>query len=155
MTFHLFSSAFAPRSTIPARHTCDGDDVSPPLEWSEPPDGVQGFALIMSDPDAPKGTWYHWGVYDIPATAYELPEAFPKEPEVEGIRQALNNFRKYGWGGPCPPHHHHVKHHYRFRLLALDTDHLALPIDATCRELERVAEAHILDETTLTGIFHR
>lgn len=165
MAFTLFSPAFAKRSHIPAHHTCDGDDLSPPLEWSDPPEGTRSFALVVADPDAPKGTWYHWGIFDIPAGYVELPEAFPHPPEeldaplppelAEGIRQARNSFGRVGWNGPCPPHFHHVKHHYRFHLMALDVEHLDLPDGVNAHRLEKACEAHVIGETILTGIYHR
>ena len=158
MAFTLNSSAFAKRSPIPPRYCCDGENVSPPLEWSDPPEGTRSFALVVSDPDAPKGIWFHWGVFDIPARFVEIPEAFPVEPDPaddSGIRQARNSFGTVGWNGPCPPHFHHVKHHYRFRLMALDVERLGLPEDVNAHHLERSAEEHLISDTVLTGLYHR
>ena len=107
MAFKLTSTAFQAGGTIPKKFTCDGPDLSPGLAWTDPPAGTQSLSLIMDDPDAPVGTWVHWVLYDLPASASELPENVPKENELSnGARQGRNDFRKIGYGGPCPPEGH-------------------------------------------------
>jgi Raf kinase inhibitor-like YbhB/YbcL family protein len=99
----LASSAFADGSAIPRRFTCDGDNLSPPLQWSGAPAGTRSFVLLCDDPDAPSGTWHHWAAYDIPPTAVELAVGAAQDKKM---KQAVNDFRKPGYGGPCPPHGH-------------------------------------------------
>ena len=104
MSFTLETAAFEPESTIPKKYTCDGPDVSPALRWNEPPQGTESFALIADDPDAPVGTWVHWVLFNLPATTRELPEGVPKVKELSGGGlQGTTDFRKIGYGGPCPP----------------------------------------------------
>lgn len=118
MAFTIRSSAFAPGTEIPRKHTCEGADVSPPLQWSEAPVGTKGFALICDDPDAPAGTWVHWVVYGIPPEATGLAEAVPASPRLpDGSLQGRNDFGRVGYGGPCPPPG--APHRYFFRLYAL------------------------------------
>src|SRR2546421_9552071 len=104
MAFTLTSSAFTEGAPIPAKHTCDGTDVSPPLAWSGAPSGAAGFALIMDDPDAPAGTWVHWVLYDLPARSSALAENVAKtETLKDGAVQGRNDFPRTGYGGPRPP----------------------------------------------------
>lgn len=104
MAFSLTSPAFLHEQTIPASYTCDGEDVSIPIHWADPPDGTRAFALVMEDPDAPSGTFTHWVMYDLPAATQELPEGIPKvEQPPNGARQGLNDFHRVGYAGPCPP----------------------------------------------------
>jgi hypothetical protein len=154
MAFRLTSTAFANARRIPDLHTCDGQDTSPPLAWSDVPDGARSLALIVTDPDAPVGTWYHWAVFDIPPESTGLAPAYPSEARQEGCRQAINDFRRVGYGGPCPPRGH-GQHHYRFRLMALNVRHLDLPEGADCRDVEAAAEAHLLIDVSLTGLYSR
>jgi Raf kinase inhibitor-like YbhB/YbcL family protein len=119
MALTLKSSAFGQEQRIPDRYTCEGDDISPPLSWSGAPPRTQSFALVCSDPDAPMKTWYHWAIFDIPATADHLDEGVGSRVRAGGLRQAVNDFGRPGYGGPCPPKGH-SEHHYRFHLLALD-----------------------------------
>jgi Raf kinase inhibitor-like YbhB/YbcL family protein len=154
MAFRLSSAVFADGASIPKRHTCDGADLSPPLAWSGGPAGAKGFALVLSDADAPGGTWYHWAVFDIPAAALSLDEAQPKDAAVGAVRQGLNDFRRTGYGGPCPPRGHGV-HRYRFLLTALDVASLGLKPGAGCREVEREAKRHALGEAHLVGTYGR
>ena len=114
----LSSSAFTDGGTIPRRFTCDGEDLSPPFQWSEPPSGTRSFVLLCDDPDAPSGTFRHWALYDIPADRAELVQGFDRSCEKEGLKRAINDFNRLGYQGPCPPHRH-GPHHYHFRLLAL------------------------------------
>lgn len=150
----LTSSAFADGATIPRRYTCEGEDVSPPLAWSDPPASTGSFVLLCDDPDAPGGTWHHWAAYDIPADRTELAEGAAQQRGASNFKQAINDFRKSGYGGPCPPPRHGL-HHYHFRLLALALDRLAIPDGSTCRVVEREARKHVLDEATLVGVYQR
>jgi Raf kinase inhibitor-like YbhB/YbcL family protein len=109
----FISSAFDDRAAIPRRFTCDGENLSPPLQWSGTPAGARSFVLLCDDPDAPAGTWHHWAAYDIPPTTTELADDAAQNTKM---KQAVNDFRKVGYGGPCPPHGH-GPHHYHFRPL--------------------------------------
>ncbi len=151
---HLTSTAFEDGAAIPRRHTCDGEDTSPPLDWSEAPAAARSFALFCDDPDAPGGTWHHWAAYDIPAGQDALAQDAARHAGRGGFKQGVNDFRKIGYGGPCPPHRH-GPHHYRFRLLALSIDRLPMPQDAPCRDIERKAREHSIAEAVLTGVYER
>jgi Raf kinase inhibitor-like YbhB/YbcL family protein len=149
------SPAFDPGSTLPAKHTCDGEDISPPLRWNEPPEGTQSLVLIADDPDAAdrfsSEEFVHWVMYDIPPEVRELPEALPPDPilftaEVEGV-QGKNDFDRYGYSGPCPPT---GIHRYTFKLYALDT-FLDLPPGATKDEVLAAMADHVLAESTIEG----
>lgn len=148
----LTSSAFTHGAMIPKEYTCDGKDISPPLSWSDPPEKTQSFALIMDDPDAPMGTWVHWVIYNIPATARGLPGGVPKDADLpDGSRQGRNSWRKIGYGGPCPPS---GTHRYFFKLYALDIV-LTLASGATKDELLKAMEGHILANAELMGRYAR
>ncbi len=148
----LASPVFADGSAIPRRFTCDGENLSPPLQWRQAPAGTLSFALLCDDPDAPGGTWHHWAAYDIPAASGGLPAAI--RPHDPGLRQATNDFRRAGYGGPCPPRGH-GPHRYRFHLLALSVAGLALSAPNSCTAVEREARKHLLAEATLTGVYQR
>jgi Raf kinase inhibitor-like YbhB/YbcL family protein len=149
----LSSSAFTEGGTIPAKYTCDDKNVSPPLKWSGIPADAKAFALIADDPDAPVGTWVHWVLYDLPATATELAEDIPKSQYVAaGARQGLNDFRHLGYGGPCPPPG--KPHRYFFKLYALDAA-LDLKPGATKKDLERAMDKHVLAHAQLMGTYKR
>ena len=149
--FQLQSSAFSNGGAIPTKFTCDAADLSPALSWNDPPAGTKAFALIMDDPDAPAGTWVHWVLYDLPASVRELPEGVPKAKDLEiGARQGSNDFRRIGYGGPCPPRG--AAHRYSFRLYALD-QHTQLPAGAAKGDLERAMKGHILAQSELIGRF--
>jgi Raf kinase inhibitor-like YbhB/YbcL family protein len=150
----LSSSAFSGGSPIPRRFTCDGEDLSPPLEWGGAPAETQSFVLLCDDPDAPAGTWHHWAAYDIPAAQTTLAEGGAKHADRQGFNQAINDFQQPGYGGPCPPRGH-GPHHYHFRLLALSVDRLAIHQHPSCREVEREARKHVLTEAILVGIYER
>lgn len=153
MALKLESPAFSPGGDIPRQYTCDGPDLSPPLRWSDPPAGTQSLALICDDPDAPAGTWVHWVLYRIPPSARELPEGIPKQEELaDGSRQGRNDFRKIGYGGPCPPRG--PKHRYYFRLYALDIVP-DLPAGATKAQLLQAMDGHILAQGELMGRYGR
>ena len=148
----LESDAFEPSGMIPSEHTCDGMDVSPPLAWSDPPGNTASFALVFDDPDAPSGSWVHWIVWNIPAAEHRLTQEVEKSAEVSGgIRQGTNDFRRVGYGGPCPPS---GTHRYFFRLFALDTV-LAFPASATRKDLERAMRGHVLAQAELMGKYQR
>jgi len=150
----ISSTAFSEGSAIPNRYTCDGGDISPPLEWHDPPAGTRSFALLCDDPDAPGGTWHHWAAYDIPRALASLAEGAARHAQRQGFKQATNDFQRTGYGGPCPPHQHGL-HHYHFRLLALSVEHLAVGKSPSCRDVEREARKHVLAETSLIGIYER
>src|SRR5438046_3792505 len=117
--FEPGSRAFKAGETIPRKHTRDGQDLSPALAWTAPPPGTKSFALVCDDPDAPAGTWVHWVLYGVPASATSLPEGVRPAPTLDdGSRQGTNDFRRTGYGGPCPPRG--APHRYSFRLYALD-----------------------------------
>ena len=138
--------------SIPARYTCDGEDVSPPLEWSGVPKGANTLALTCDDPDAPSGLWVHWVVFDLPPSVTGLPEGVPPTPEISGGgRQGKNDFRKIGYGGPCPPS---GTHRYVFTLYALDSPS-GLPAGATRQDLLAATKNHVLGQATLTGTYSR
>lgn len=152
MPFELTSDAFAPGEAIPRQYTCDGDDISPPLAWSSPPPGVQSFALIADDPDAPMGVWIHWVLYNLPAHVRSLPEAVPATAELpDGSRHGKNSWQRLDYGGPCPPS---GAHRYFFKLYALDTL-LDLDVDAGKETLLRAIEGHILAQAELVGVYSR
>ena len=150
----LRSSGFRNGTMIPRRFTCDGEDVSPPFEWSGTPAGTRSFVLLCDDPDAPAGTWHHWAAYDIPADQTGLTEGAARGAAGKSFKQAINDFRKPGYGGPCPPHLHGI-HHYHFRLLALSVDRLPLGVKPSCKEVEREARKHAISEATLVGLYER
>lgn len=154
MSLSLTSEAFADGQRIPARYTCDGEDLSPPLAWSGAPPGTRSFALFCEDPDAPAGTWHHWAAFDIPAGTTRLAEGVPRAAQVGDLRQASNDFRQPGYGGPCPPKGHGV-HRYRFRLLALDLEHLPVAGRPGCRDVARAARPHALASAELVGTYSR
>lgn len=145
----LTSAAFAEGGTIPAKYTCDGVDVSPPLAWSGVPAGTKAFALIADDPDAPAGTWVHWVLYNVPGSVAQLPEGVSGPG---GAAQGRNDFRKAGYGGPCPPPG--KPHRYFFKLYALDAS-LALKAGAIKAEVERAMQGHALAQAQLMGTYGR
>jgi Raf kinase inhibitor-like YbhB/YbcL family protein len=153
MTIELHSTAFQPGATIPKPYTGDGADQSPPLSWSEPPAGTKSLALICEDPDAPRGIWTHWVLFNLPADTRELKEGVPaKETLSNGARQGKNDFKNIGYGGPAPPKG--KPHRYFFKLYALDAT-LDLPAGATRTELLDAMKGHILAEGQLMGKYGR
>ena len=152
MSFEIRSTAFSDGNEIPKKYTCDGADVSPSLSWKDAPAGTQSFALIADDPDAPAGTWTHWVIWNIPATAASLPEGMQKVEESGGIRQGRNDFKRMGYGGPCPPPG--KPHRYFFKLYALDAK-LEMAPGAGKKELERAMKGHVLAQTELKGKYGR
>ena len=146
------SSAFGNGKSIPSKYTCDGADFSPPLEWSESPAGTKSFALICDDPDAPMGTWVHWVIYDIPSATTMLAEGISREKELPGGGiQGINDFRRIGYGGPCPPG---GTHRYFFKLFALDAM-LSLKPGITKDQLLKAMRGHILAEAQTMGTYRR
>ena len=150
----LISTAFSDGATIPRRFTCDGEDVSPALQWFDAPAQTKSFVLLCDDPDAPAGTWRHWSVYNIPVDQTGLVEDAGRPKSHDDFKQAINDFRRSGYGGPCPPHRHGI-HHYHFRLLAVSCADLALHKEPSCEEIERAARKYALAEATLVGIYQR
>src|SRR4051794_15669929 len=144
----LTSDAFADGQAIPAQYTCDGANQSPALQWSDPPQGTRSLALIVDDPDAPSGTYRHWGAYDIPASARSV--AAGQHIGAE----AVNSFGEPGYGGPCPPKGH-GPHHYRFKLYALDVDRLDLGPAAKVIDVENGARKHAIAMGELIGTYER
>lgn len=153
MTMKLTSKGFGDGQPIPAKFTCDGADVSPPLEWSGAPAGTKSFALICDDPDAPMGTWVHWVLYGLPAATSGLAEKTPKDDTLpNGGKQGINDFQHAGYGGPCPPPG--KPHHYHFKLYALDIEP-TLKAHATKQDLLKAMKGRILAEAWLTGVYQR
>lgn len=152
MAMRLTSPAFTEGGGIPRRFTCDGDDFSPPLVWSGAPAATRSFALVCRDPDAPGGTWYHWAAFDITRQTSSLAEHCP--PGSTALQQAINDFGKNGYGGPCPPRGH-GPHNYHFTLYALRADHIEAPRAVHCRDIEKAAKAHAIETAELVGIYGR
>lgn len=148
----LFSSAFEDGGVIPQRYTCDGENTSPPLEWSAAPPGTQAYVMIVDDPDAPSGTFVHWLLYDIPVSENGLTEAVGKPgAEAGGGLQGRNGFGDQGYGGPCPPS---GTHRYYFRLYALQQS-LRLPAGARRQEVEQAMEGRVMEMAELMGRYER
>jgi Raf kinase inhibitor-like YbhB/YbcL family protein len=148
----ITSSVFTEGSIIPSKYTCDGQDISPPLEWKDIPAGTKSFALICDDPDAPRGTWVHWVAYNIPPNISKLDENVKPELELKnGVIQGNNDWPKIGYGGPCPPS---GTHRYYFKLYALDT---ILPIKpgASKAQLLNAMKGHVIAEAQLMGKYKR
>ncbi len=153
MPFALKTTAFQEGGSIPKKFTCDGADVSPALSWQDAPAGTQSFALIADDPDAPVGTWTHWTIWNIPAKTSALPEAVPKtEESTDGTRQGRNDFKRIGYGGPCPPPG--KPHRYFFKLYALGA-RLDVSAGAGRNELERAMKGRILSQAEIMGKYGR
>jgi Raf kinase inhibitor-like YbhB/YbcL family protein len=149
----ITSSTFQPGGPIPVECTCDGEDRSPQLAWSDIPVATRSFALICDDPDAPRGTWVHWVLFNLPADAVELTPGVPRAPELpSGARQGINDSGDIGYSGPCPPSG--KPHRYFFRLYSLDTA-LNLPPGVTRSDLDQAMADHILAEATIMGTYQR
>jgi Raf kinase inhibitor-like YbhB/YbcL family protein len=148
------SSAFTEGARIPTKFTCDGEDRSPSLKWSAVPQGTGSIALITDDPDAPGGTWVHWVLYGLPPDVAELPEGVPTTDVIpRGARQGINDFKRRGYGGPCPPPGHGT-HRYFFKVYALDTE-INLGAGATKEELLAKMQGHVLADGQLMGAYER
>jgi Raf kinase inhibitor-like YbhB/YbcL family protein len=152
MAITITSSAFTEGAMIPKKHTCDADDISPDLKWSGVPQGAKSLALICDDPDAPVGTWVHWVLFNIPPDITALQAGIPADATLKnGARHGKNDFRKLGYGGPCPPG---GTHRYYFKLYALDTV-LTLESGSTKAQLLAAMKGHILAEGQLMGTYKR
>jgi Raf kinase inhibitor-like YbhB/YbcL family protein len=150
------SPRFEDGGEIPVDHTCEGRDVSPPLGWSGVPDGARSLVLVVDDPDAPdprkpRMTWVHWVLYDLPADSTGLAEAVAPADLPEGARQGRNDWKRTGWGGPCPPI---GRHRYFFKLFALDA---VLPDlgQPDAKTLERALRDHVLAKAELVGTYQK
>jgi Raf kinase inhibitor-like YbhB/YbcL family protein len=151
MAFELTSTAFQEGESIPQQYTGDGRNVSPPLKWRDPPTGTRSLALICEDPDAPRGTFTHWVVFNLPAESRELAEGVPAEATLpNGTAQGTNDLGKVGYGGPSPPPG--KPHRYFFKLQALDQP-VELPPGATKSQLLAAVKDHVLGEAQLMGTF--
>ena len=156
MTMTIKSVAFVDQGEIPGTHTCDGRDSSPALEWADVPEGCQSLALIVDDPDAPdpaapRMTWVHWVLYNLPPASSGLPEAVAAARLPAGTLEGTNDWKRTGYGGPCPPI---GRHRYFFKLYALD---VRLPDlrKPTKKRLEEAMQGHILEQATLMGTYQR
>lgn len=156
MSLSLVASAFQDGQDIPALHTCDGRDISPALRWSGLPDGTKSLTLIVDDPDAPdpaapKMTWVHWVLYNLPPDILELPQGVAAHDLPSGTLQGRNDWNRTGYGGPCPPI---GQHRYVHKLYALDTvlPDLDMPSKA---QLEKAMHGHVLAQAQLTGMYRR
>ena len=152
MALDVTSSAFEEGDAIPARYTCDGLDISPPLSWSPVPNGTRSLALIAEDPDAPRGAFAHWVIYNLPPDTRRLPEDVPNRQTLPGgALQGMNGAGSIGYTGPCPPG---GTHRYFFKVYALDTE-LDLGAGATKEDVVRAMEGHVLAEGRLLGTYQR
>jgi len=156
MPMVIRSTAFEDHGSIPVKYTCDGEDVSPPLTWSGVPEKAKSLVLIVDDPDAPdpanpRMTWVHWVLYNLPPDSTGLPEAVRPNQLPPGTRQGLNDWKRTGYGGPCPPI---GRHRYFFKLYALDT---VLPDlgEATKAQLEHAMVDHVLSQAQIVGTYER
>ncbi len=153
MAFDLTSPAFAPGAEIPVKYTCDGLNVSPPLRWAGPPARTKEYVLIAEDPDAPGRTWTHWVLYRMPSSLRDIPESVPPRDEVASIgRQGLNDFKRVGYGGPCPPPG--PAHRYFFKLYAVNQA-IPLPPGKTRAEVLDAIQGHVLGQAELMGRYQR
>ncbi len=156
MALAITSPAFAHQHEIPSDYTCEGADTSPALAWSSVPAGTKSLALIVDDPDAPdpaapKRTWVHWVLYNLPADSRGLPEGITSNELPAGMREGTNDWKRTGYGGPCPPI---GRHRYFFKLFALDT---VLPDQnaPTKAQLEKAMQGHILEQAELVGLYQK
>ena len=153
MSFSMKSTAFANGGEIATKFTCEGADHSPALSWDHLPAGTQTLALIADDLDAPGGTWTHWLIWNIPAKTTSLPEGLPRTEVLDnGARQGKNDFKRIGYGGPCPPPG--KPHRYFFKLYALNAT-LDVKAGASKKELEQAMKPHILSRAELMGTYRR
>jgi Raf kinase inhibitor-like YbhB/YbcL family protein len=154
MGMQLNSPAFKNGERLPQRYSCDGEDLSPPLAWSDAPADARSFAIFCDDPDAPSGTFHHWAIYDIPKTTHELPENFASNVARSVVLQGTNDFGKPGYGGACPPKGHGT-HHYHFKVMALDCGHLDTHGKNNAADVEAMAREHCIAEAELVGTYAR
>jgi Raf kinase inhibitor-like YbhB/YbcL family protein len=152
MEIKITSPVFENNGLIPAKYTCDGNDISPPLKWDAVPQGTKSIALICDDPDAPMGTFVHWVLFGLPPGTTELTENVPRDKVLQnGAKQGMTDFGRVGYGGPCPPS---GTHRYFFKLYALDTE-LKLDAGADKSRLLKAMEGHILAQGQLIGKYKR
>lgn len=152
MALTLKSPAYEEKGMIPSKYTCDGANISPPLQWSNAPDNTKSFAIIFDDPDAPAGTWVHWVLYNIPSNIHEIEEDVPAQKTLDnGATHGINDFKKLSYGGPCPPG---GTHRYFMKLYALDTQ-LDLKPGATKKQLLDTMEGHIIEKAELMAKYKR
>jgi Raf kinase inhibitor-like YbhB/YbcL family protein len=152
----IISTAFQNEGEIPTKHTCEGEDISPALEWSAVPEGTQSLALIVDDPDAPdpdapKMVWVHWVLFNLPPDSGGLREGIASQELPTGTCEGLNDWKRVGWGGPCPPI---GRHRYFFRLYALDC-RLRISGAIGRKQLDRAMQGHVLAEATLMGTYQK
>lgn len=153
MTLSLSSAAFKDGDRIPAKYTCGGQDISPPLVWGEPPQKTQSLALIVDDPDAPGSVFVHWVLFNVTGNIRQLGEGIPGHERIQnGALQGRNDFGRIGYGGPCPPRG--PAHGYRFTLYALDKP-LDLKAGASKQQLLDAMKGHILAQSQLIGTYQR
>ena len=156
MSLTITSSSFSHNGTIPARHTCDGPDISPALTWTDIPDGTKSLVLIVDDPDAPdpaapKMTWVHWVLYNLPPNINGLPEGVEAKNLPSGTLQGINDWSRTGYGGPCPPV---GSHRYFHKLYALNTI-LQDVKNSTKAILEKAMQGHVIAQAELIGHYQR
>lgn len=156
MPLTITSPAFHPDGPIPTKYTCEGEDASPPLAWQGAPPGARSLVLIVDDPDAPdpaapRMTWVHWVLYNLPPSSTGLPEAVPPSALPAGTGQGVTDFKRTGWGGPCPPI---GRHRYFFKLYALG---ITLPLTGhpTKKDIEKAMAGHVLGEAQLVGTYEK
>lgn len=161
MAFSLTSPAFRDGERIPSEYTADGANFSPPLQWSDPPQGTKSFALVVEDPDAPSGTFRHWGLYNITGERTLLPEglgaggkAKSEAMKSEVMGKGINDFGEVHYHGPAPPRGHGT-HHYHFKLAALDVETLSQAPKLTAADIWKAAEKHMLGQAELVGTYSR
>lgn len=153
MTLSLSSTAFESGYKIPVVHTCDGDDISPPLSWDGEPKATRSFAIIMEDPDAPGGTFTHWMIYNIPPDTHKLDKAVPIKINLDlGAVQVKNDFGKIGYGGPCPPKGE--EHRYFFKIFALKKKFRPQSIQNE-DDFYRLIKGHVLEKAEYMGKYYR
>jgi hypothetical protein len=157
MPLAISSAAFSPGEAIPKRYTCEGDNVSPSVSWSDLPVGTKSLALIVDDPDAPdpkapKMTWVHWVLYNIPPEATGLPEAASSDALPKGSEEGCNDWNRKGYGGPCPPI---GCHRYFHKLYALDTVLSGLGNSPSKAQLESAMQGHVIDQAELMGTYEK
>jgi Raf kinase inhibitor-like YbhB/YbcL family protein len=154
MPLLLASPAIPPGNEIPLQYTCDGANTSPPLSWSDVPEGTGSFVLILEDPDAPSGLFRHWVVFDIARTARTLDAGYSAGRPAAALHEARNDFGKVGYGGPCPPKGHGT-HHYHFRLFAISRPSLDLRGPPAPLEVLRAAQPYVLQQAEFVGTYRR
>lgn len=155
MGFSLKSHDFNDGETLNKRYSCEGDGMSPDLEWDGPPQGTRSYALIVEDPDAPGGVFTHWVVFDMPATFKHLDRGMGNDQDLkDGIKQGTTDFGHTGYGGPCPPRGH-GRHRYNFVIKALDIPMLGLTDGAEKADVLKAIKGHVLGESRITGVFER